>query len=250
MRKHRRWWWGLAVVLLVVSVAQLPARRAVGVNTVVTDETLPLWVKVVNFVDRDLNFDRLADSVIPADASDAVRTLAAFEWTRAHVRPKPPELPSIDDHVWHIVVRGYGQADQQADVFTTLLVYDGIPAYWTLIGTAPTELPVSYVRIEGAWRVFDVAHGIVFRRGDGTLATPQDVAASLDLVQQNAAGQVSDLDRYLTYFRGYRVPEPPDVLRADLQMPSRRVLHELRAVVGMQGRVWSIRPHATQGATQ
>jgi hypothetical protein len=159
-------------------------------------------------------------------------------------------LPSIDDHVWHIVVRGYGEADQQADVCTTMLVYGGVRAYWTLIGTPPKELPISYVEVGGQWRVIDVAHGLVFRARSGALATPEDVMADHEIIRTAAAGVVSNLEGYMAYFRGYRAPIAPDVLRADLQMPGRRLLHEVKGLVGLQGRVWNIRQQsaAAQGA--
>ena len=66
-------------------------------------------------------------------------------------------------------------------------------------------------------------------------------AISNHLVGQAAQGHVEDLTQYLDYFRTYRAPQPPEVLRADLQMSGRRVLHELKKMVGQEGRVWQIR---------
>ena len=235
----------LVLILMIAAgavVASLPAHRKIGVNFVVTDHTLPLWIKAVDFVDRDLNLAQTARQVLSGAESDEARTMAALEWTRAHVKDQPAGLPIVDDHVWHVVVRGYGEPDQQADVFTTLLVYEGVPAYWMLIGTLPDELPLSYVRLQDRWRVFDAGRGIAFRTEAGALATPEDLVRDTSLVERSARGRVEDEARYLEYFRGYRVPQPPDVLRADLQMPGRRTLHEMKRLVGLGGRVWQIRP--------
>jgi hypothetical protein len=143
-----------------------------------------------------------------------------------------------------VIVRGYGQPDQQADVFTTLLAYEGIPAYWMLIGAPPNELPIAYVRVDGQWRVIDAARQIVFRTATGELATPEALAADTALVEHAARGHVNDLAAYLTHFRGYRPPQAPEVLRADLQMPGRRALHEIKRRVGLGGRVWQMRAAA------
>lgn len=236
-----------ALVVAGVTAAAWPARRLIGVDHVVTEHTLPAWIKAVDFVDRDLNLARTARDVLGNVNGDEARALAALRWTAENVRRQPRELPIVDDHVWHVIVRGYGEADQQADVFTTLLVYEGVDAYWGLIGTPPHELPLSYVLIGETWRVFDAANQIVFRTAAGTLATPEDVAADPGLVRRWAEGKVSDLDAYVDYFRGYRPPRPPDVLRADLQMAGRRLLYEMKSVIGAGGRVWQIRPEPATG---
>lgn len=224
-----------------MTAAVWPARRLTGVDFVVTEQRLPLWIKSLDFVDRDVNLRRAARAIVAGIDGDEARTLAVFRWTLENIRPQPRELRVYDDHVWYVIVRGYGAPDQQADVFTTLLTYAGVPAYWQLVGRPPRELPVSYVRVDGTWRVFDVAHGIVFRTAAGTLATPADLEADSSLVLRAMEGHVSDTAEYIAYFEGYQVPAPPDVLRADLQMTWRRLAFEARKLVGRQGRVWEIR---------
>jgi hypothetical protein len=129
-------------------------------------------------------------------------------------------------------------------VFTTMLAYEGVRAYWTLVGTKPVEKPISYVRIRNRWRVFDVAQGLAFRNTAGDLATPDEIAADLALVRAAAAPIVDDIDDYMASFAGFVAPAAPDVLRADLQMPGRRLWHETRKLFGMQGREWQMRPSA------
>jgi hypothetical protein len=231
----------LAAAIAAVAIASMPTKRLVGIDKVVSEETLPLWLKAFNFIDRDFNLDRAAAALLSEVEGDEARAMTALRWTRENVRPQPADLKTRDDHVWYVVIRGYGESDQQADVFTTLLTYAGVPAYWMLIGTPPRELPVSYVKVAGEWRVFDVANGLVFRRSNGSLASPQDIVADPGIVAAAARGAVENMDSYLGYFRGYRPPVAPDVLRADLQMPVRRLVHEARSLIGIEGRVWRIR---------
>lgn len=241
MAGRRRWRWVVSLVICLVAVAHVPATRYVGVNTVVTEERLPLWLKTVNFVDRHANLARWSHAVLGEIDGDEARALRALAWTHARISPTPSTLPSIDDHVWYTVVRGYGEADQAADVFTTLLVYAGVPAFWTLAGARPNELPLSYVQIGGEWRVFDVARNLAFRRADGSLATASELM-NPEFVRRAAVAAVNDEDDYLKYFEGYGPPHPPDVLRAELHMPARRLQFAIKSVFGVQGRVWEIRP--------
>ena len=231
----------IGLVGIVMTAACWPTSRFVGVDYVVAEQRLPLWLKAFEFVDRDVNFDQTADAVLGGIDGDEAKAAAALAWTRAHIKPAPPGLPIVDDHIWNILVRGYGQADQQADVFTTMLAYQGVRAYWMLIGTPPQEIPISYVWIRERWRVYDVTRGLVFRNAAGDLATPDELAADHDLIRA-AAAPAFDAESYLSHFAGYVAPAAPDVLRADMQMPARRAWHETRKLFGMQGRVWQMRP--------
>ena len=235
---------GAAVIAIVMTVACWPTSRYVGVNFVISEQRLPLWVKAVEFIDRDVNFGRTADAVLSGIQEGEAMAEAALAWTRANIRPAPGGLPIVDDHLWNVIVRGYGQADQQADVFTTLLAYRGVRAYWMFIGRQPAEIAVSYVWIRDRWRVYDVARGIVFRNASGDLATPEELAANHDLIKIAAAPAVEDVDNYLSHFDGYQAPVAPDVLRADLQMPARRARFEAQRLLRMQGREWQMRPPA------
>lgn len=248
MRERRRLILRIAlaggVLAAMLTIACWPTSQLVGVNHVISERTLPLWAKAVDFIHRDANTRRLSHDVLAAHADAEARATAAFAWTRANIRPTPPSYPIVDDHIWHIIVRGYGQRDQMADVFTTLLAYGGVPAYWTLIGQPPDELPLSYVRIRDQWRVYDVANGVVFRNRHADLATAVELAADHELIRAAAAQAQLDVNRYLGYFAGFAPPPVPDVSRADLQMPARRLWHEARRLVGMPGREWEMRPRS------
>ena len=234
----------MAVLASVAAVACWPTSRYVGVNYAISEQRLPLWLKVMEFVDRDVNFAQTAAAVIGGIDSPEQKAEAAMAWTRANIKPAPPGLPIVDDHIWHIIIRGYGQSDQQADVFTTMLAYQDVPAYWMLIGKQPEEIPISYVWIGDRWRVYDVTRGLAFRNAKGELATPEELAADHGLIAAAVRPHFDDAGQYAANFAGYRAPRAPEVLRADMQMPGRRVWYETRKLFGMQGRVWQMRDAA------
>ena len=100
----------LAGVVVIVAVADLPTTTQQGVNYVVSAHSLPLYAKALDFVDRDSNYRRLSAAVMAGAAGDEAKMRAAFDWTTANIRATPLGFPVIDDHTWHIIVRGYGQA--------------------------------------------------------------------------------------------------------------------------------------------
>lgn len=54
-------------------------------------------------------------------------------WTRQHIHPTSSGLPDMDDHILHMIIRGYGKQDQTVDALTTLATYTGLPAFWRLV---------------------------------------------------------------------------------------------------------------------
>jgi hypothetical protein len=227
------------VVVALIGLANAPLTTLRGVNFVVSPHRLPAYVKAVDFVDRHVNYGRLADQITAAADSDAAKLQAVFEWTRANVRDTPNGFPIVDDHPWNIVVRGYGEPDQKSDVFTVLLSYAGVRAYWIAIGPGP-ELMLSLALVDGRWRPVDVENGVVFKNG-GNLATVEDLAADRQLASRQGPASYEGV-RYGTYFERFRPPIAPDITRAEEQMPSARAWFEMRRLVGRRGQAWEMRP--------
>ncbi len=119
----------VAVILVAVSIVvlafwSLPTYQ--GIDHKVTRHTIPAYVKAMEFVTRHWRYRDLAHRIVDGRETSDDRVRAIYEWTRQHIRPIPANFPAVDDHIWHIIVRGYGSADQQADVFTTLC---GVPFF-------------------------------------------------------------------------------------------------------------------------
>jgi hypothetical protein len=233
-----RWTAAAALVVAIVGIAFVPTETKQGVDFVVSTYRLPLYAKALDFVHRDSSYARLAARIVGRHESAEARAQAVFDWTRANIHSQPAGLPVVDDHVWHIIVRGYGVDDQKSDVFTTLTMYAGVPAF--LAGTADhlPRLVLSYAWIDGHWRVFDVDNGIVFRHGNGTLASAGDIERTPALAAELGGPRVVRSIPYGDYFKGYRAPVAPDLLRPELQMLFPRVTHRVRRLVGLGRREW------------
>ncbi len=234
----------LATVAASVAIANLPTTTQQGVNFVVSSHSLPLYAKALDFLDRDSNYKRMTAQVMSGATTDEAKMRSAFDWTIANIRATPPGFPIVDDHTWHIIVRGYGQDDQQASVFTTLLAYAGVRAYWIFIGPRP-ELTLSLVQIGGRWRAADVTNRVIFHAADGGLASAEDLAADRGLPARQGPPSYRGLP-YGRFFERFNAPEPPALTHPEMQMAGERLWFETKHLVGQGGRTWEMRPPSRQ----
>jgi hypothetical protein len=206
-----------------------------GVDFIAAARTVPLSTKLLGFLDRDAQYRLVAREGTGGETSEEARALAIFEWTRRRIRMTPQGSPVVDDHIWHIIIRGHGLDDQMADVFTTLCTYAGVSAFWEYLHEPSGKtLVLSFVRIHGRWTVFDVAHGLVFRDAEGRLDAVDELLADPALVERTAGRLRPWGEPYARYLEGFAF-EVPHPLRAELQRPWPRLWYELRRALGRAG---------------
>lgn len=215
---------GIGAVLWAVATARVTTRQ--GADQRVMVRAVPLYAKAVAFVHRHVEYRLLAREITAGLRSDPERVRAVFEWTRRNIRKTPDGWPVIDDHVLHIIIRGYGVADQMADVFTTLATYAGMPAFWR--GGA---VVLSFVRVDGRWAVFDVANGLVFTDSSGTFIDADELIRQPALVQAVAASLTPRGKPYSWYLERLAPFTVPAALRPELQMPLPRFLFEIQRLL-------------------
>ena len=221
------------VVLAGVALAAPWASTRQGVNFEVTMYRMPPYLKAMDFINRDLHYQALARRMTQGKRTDEERALAVLAWTREHVRMNPPGLPTVDDHVWNIIIRGYGLEDQMADVFTTLCTYAGVPAWWRLMRAANGHdwVVLSFARLDGKWALVDVGSGFILRDEQGAIADLGALYADPARMKQVAEIRTRDGSTYRRYLEGIQPFEAPKPLRAEKQMLWPRLWFELRKVV-------------------
>lgn len=238
VRLRRR---GVAVVaaamfIAVGGVLAWPVTTRQGLDYNVSAYRLPLYVKAAEFVRRSARYGHLARGITADATTDEAKTLAAFEWTGRNVRDVPAGFPVVDDHILSIITLGYGAGDQMADVFATLTTYAGVPAFWARVPADPDRPGVilTFVMIDGQWRVFDAFHRLAYRTGAGVLATLADIGRQPDLIPEAVASSMLDGASYRDVVSRAPMPAIPEPLRAELQMPLPRVWHELKTAIGVE----------------
>jgi hypothetical protein len=224
------------VLLLVglVALAHLPVTTKQGVDYEVATYRLPLYRKAFEFLDRDAQYRVLASTITRGATSDAERVRVVFDWTARRIQPTPDGWEIVDDHILNIIIRGYGTVDQRADVAATLSTYAGVPAFWRkgVSVAGQRELVLTFASVDGRWIVMDVANGFLFETRDGVLATLDDFATRRAVLPAGAGSLTISGRPYPEVFHQLRMPAIPDTLRAELQMPGRRLWYETRRAIG------------------
>jgi len=157
--------------------------------------------------------------------------LSILKWTQANIiKDTKGKLAVVDDHILNIIIRGYGENDQFQDVFTTLSTYSGVPAFWRKVYEKKGRvwIPLSFVKLSGRWCVFDAYYGVYFMNRQGGIASVDDIIADKSLVQDAQIGNFTYSGvPYKEFYYNMDPLKVPTVLRAEKQMPFKRIWFEL-----------------------
>ena len=172
-----------AFILIIVFVISgtvffnLESTTRVGADYKVQTLKIPLYLKILNFFDRHFNYQWLTGRIIGDLNRDEEKAIKLLSWAFNHIKQQPKSLPVMDEHVWSVIVRGYGVGDNFHDVFTTLCNYADMDAFFIYVRSKKggSEGPMSLVRINGSWAVFDPYNGVYFRNQSGNIASIQDM---------------------------------------------------------------------------
>jgi len=149
------------IIILAIAIAALnfPVTTRQGINGELFIRKTPLYAKMGGFLYRDDRYKDLSRRITGAVKGDIAKVKALYSWTIENIRTPPKGFPIVDDHIWDIIVRGYGTAGQMEDVFSTLASYAGHEAFWEKIsvGKPKERIALSFVKIGDKWHVFDVS---------------------------------------------------------------------------------------------
>ncbi|MFC1577036.1 hypothetical protein ACFL42_01450 [Candidatus Omnitrophota bacterium] len=219
-----------AVALCLIAAFFFPSGIKQGIDGQVRLKSMPLGIKVMEFVTRDFEYRWLAGDICRGSKTDKEKALAVFAWVLENINIDHPRTWStVDDHILNIIIRRYATADQRSDVFATLCTYAGVKAFWDKIrgASGKDSIILTFVRIDGAFRPFDVYRGIYFVKADGEIAGIKDI--------ENKDGIMTDRGKPLSECRvdyaGYLLDLKPVSMktftRAARQMPVSRIMYEI-----------------------
>jgi len=172
----------ISVFLVAISFLNTDTITRQGINYKDREIKIPLYLKLHNFFDRHLNYQWTVNQIVNDRMTDQQKAEAIFEWTIQHIIRQPPQLPVIDDHPWHIIVRSYGVADQMADVFAVLSNYAGLKSFILdcegIEGSDPRYISFGAVFFDGAWHLCDPYRQTIFLNNQNKWATTSELVAS------------------------------------------------------------------------
>lgn len=167
----------IAIAAVAAGALSITVTSRQGIDYITKTIRIPLYLKVLDFYDRHYNYKWLVKTITAGQTDDLKKAISILQWSHANVAEQPKGLRVVDDHVWHIIVRGYGLDEQVQDVFSTLCNYAGLPAFCARVGKTGSTRVLSFVRLNGRWTVFDAAKGVYFAGPDGGVADVKDVEA-------------------------------------------------------------------------
>ena len=231
MKKRKYWLLGLAVILAItVILLNIEVTTLQGVNYKVRAVKLPLYLKLLDFFDRNYNYEVLVKKIIPGTVSNEDKVIKILEWTCENIRENPKELPVIDDHVWHIIVRGYGVDGQFQDVFTTLCNYANLNSFYYAVysETGGGRKSLSFVKLGDKWTVLDAYNGVYFINKKGQIAGIPDLSGgdwkAVSIIKRDIPGY------YNKYFKNLNSINLKKwrLSRAAIQSPLRRLIYFIK----------------------
>ena len=219
-------------VIFIAIVLNIPVATRQGINFKVRTLEIPLYIKVIEFVDRDHHYRRLVREITENQSTSEAKTIAILDWVKENIRDVPEGFDIIDDHVLDIIIRRYGSSDQMTDVFTTLCAYSRVPALRSLLKltTGDENMPIAYVKLKGKWRVFDVHHNAYFLNREGEIASVEDIISDVSIVK--AKGIKTKGVAYEEFFRDLEPIEKDFISKEQKQMPLYRIVYEVKSLFG------------------
>lgn len=218
----------IAVILLtgLILLLNIKVTTLQGVNYEVHPIRIPLYLKMLDFVDRHYNHKQMVKRIIENEPDKQKRVMKIFSWTYHNIRKQPDDLPVVDDHVWHIIVRGYGVSDQSCDVFATLCNYAGIDAFFHSFKEEEKneKITLSFAKLDNLWYVFDPYNGVYFVDKGGTLADIDTIKDGNYRLERLGPPKKAALD-YISLIKDMPDIKEIGLRRETVQSPLKRFLY-------------------------
>jgi hypothetical protein len=219
---------GLAALTLLLA---WPVESRSGTNYVWTSNRLPFYEKAIEFLARHFQTKRLVEAIIAGEADSEGRLLRLLVWVGAHVRPTPGGFPVVDDHPFHILIRGYGAPDQRTEAFALLATYAGMPSEHVMLTTeAGRRVDLALVKVGRDTYVFDVVNQVAFFKADGGLADLATLRSHPGLIHQSATHPSVDAEMYRRLVASTDKLRPT-FSRMEMQRPWRRATAEISEIL-------------------
>lgn len=222
----------IATLLAVIFISNIEVTTKQGLNYKVYTLKIPLYLKTLDFYDRHFNYKWLVHKIIEGKTTEGEKVIAIFNWTIENIVKQPKGLRAVDDHVWHIIIRGYGTVDQFSDVFTTLCNYAGVDAFFTRLFNKDrtSQLPFSFVKVSGRWCLFFPYGATYFVNRGGNFASVEEIANGNWLEKNVGDFQKSDF-KYGDYFDeilAINFERVHKKSRANIQSPINRLIFGIK----------------------
>ena len=219
------------VLLGTIYVLNFKVTIRQGIDYKVHEIEMPLYLKVLDFFDRHYNYKWMVERIIGDSRIEREKVFKIFEWTYKTIKKNPEGYPIMDDHVWHIIVRGYGVGDQFSDVFTALCNYAGVDAFFNspYSEDRSSRITLSFVKIGEVWTIFDPYRGVYFKNREGSLASIEEIIKGNWLAEGIDKDKNKEIDiNYAIYFKNLSPIKEMELQRSNIQSPINRFKYQIK----------------------
>ena len=142
-----------------------------GIDYVVTEYEIPLYLKLYNFYGRHLNYKFIVNNIVENSNTDIQKILNISKWISNNIQKIPKGVEIVDNHPKTIIDRRLGTMDQFSDLLSVMLVYAGIKSfYWRNNGNV-----LTFALLNESWSVVDPYYGIIFLSREGQMSLIQEL---------------------------------------------------------------------------
>lgn len=145
--------------------------QLIGIDYVVTEHEIPLYLKLYNFYGRHLNYKFIVNEITKNSNSDLDKVLDISKWINNNIQKIPKGVEVIDSHPLTIVDRRLGTKDQFSDLLSVMLVYAGIDSFFWM----DNKIALTFFMLNGSWSIIDPYYGVVFLNRRGKMASIQEL---------------------------------------------------------------------------
>ena len=145
--------------------------QRIGIDYVVRDYEIPLYLKLYNFYGRHLNYKFIVNEIVNNSNSDLDKVLDISKWLNNNIQKIPKGVEVIDSHPLTIVDRRLGTKDQFSDLLSVMLVYAGIDSFFWM----DHKNALTFFMLNGSWSIIDPYYGVVFLNRRGKMASIQEL---------------------------------------------------------------------------
>jgi len=219
----------IVIIFSLIAFLNISVTTRQGINYQWSTIKIPLYLKVLNFFDRHYNYTELVKRITYGCDTEKDKAIKILQWTYKNLKKIPEGLPVIDDHIWYVIVRGYGTRDQFQDVFSTLCNYARLPTFYLYLYSfdKTNRIPVSFVRISGRWFIFDAYNGVYFINKEGELVDAEAIRRDSAYTAVNTENVMVTVD-YDNFLKHLSEVKNRVLKRPAIQSPLRRIMFEFK----------------------
>ena len=192
-----------SIVIFFILIAQVDTERKISINYEVWVYKIPVYLKLLDFMNRHYNYKHLADNINNKNSTDKDKIINTTNWVISNIKKinLNQDIDIVDHHPLTIVERRLGIDEQFSDILSVLLVYSNIDSFFTLIKLDNVDdyYPLTFFKIYDYWSIVDPQNGIFFLDEKNNFINIDNLKKQkFNLVEKNL--RIINHDNFLEYF--------------------------------------------------